>query len=188
MTSVQSVLKQNANVNQECSESTQCSDYEHLGHTSGVEIVGQDVIRRYLYGLMQGRFDSKTALAIGMGSSRSQLQASIRQGYLTVPQMNALAESMGSSIWGVMNELAILAKGMEKHAIPKLSEEELADLLAGRQRKGKRPVLQGELDEAEFSADLPETPDEEQDDEPSAPASRRPPRQAPAAHSQRRQR
>jgi hypothetical protein len=153
-----------------------------------VEILGQDVVRRYLYGLMQGRFSTKTQLAAGMNSSRSQLQASIRQGYLTVPQMNALAESMGSSIWGVMKELASLAEAMEKRRIAKLSEEEMSELLEGRQRKGRSQVLQGELDAAEFSAELDDSLDETQDDEHDEPVVPRPPRQQPVAPPPRRQR
>lgn len=186
MTSAQRVLNQNADVNDDGSKSTQCSDYEHLGHTLEVEIIAQDVVRRFLYELMRSRFASKTALAVGMGTSRPQLQASIRQGYLTVKQMNALAEAMGSSVWGVMKELSTIAEGMEKGSIRKLSKVELTELLEGRERKSKgRAVLQGELDEAQFSEEHDEAPEDPLDDEQGEPAARPSPRRQPAGRHQR---
>jgi len=147
------------------------------------------VVRRFLYELMRSRFPTKTGLASGMGSSRSQLQQSIRQGYLTVLQMNHLAEAMGSTVWGVMKELSTLAEGMEKGRIAKLSDAELTELLEGRERKPRgRAALQGELDAVEFSEETDETPDEDQDDEPDAPALRRTPQRPHVSPSHRRQR
>lgn len=158
MTSTGSVRFQNGSVNtlspSDRTISKLCTNSVPLGHTSGVEISAEDVVRRYLHGLMQGRFATKTGLATGMGTSRAQLQASIRQGHLTVGQMNSLAEAMGSSVWGVFKELSGLAEQMEKGRIAKLSEDELADLVGGAERKGKgekEAVLQGEIDRETFS-------------------------------------
>jgi hypothetical protein len=155
VTSIQSVRIPNDDVNalvlSNRMKSKQCTDIEHLGHNSGVEIAAEDVVRRYLHGLMQGRFPTKTALATGMGTSRAQLQASIRQGYLTVGQMNALAEAMGSSVWGVLKELAGLAEQMEKGRVKKLSGAELEHFIGGAERKPREKtqhILQGEIDEA----------------------------------------
>jgi hypothetical protein len=162
VTSTRSVLFQNASVNTlracTCSNSKLCTSFEHLGHNLSVEISAEDVVRRYLHGLMQGRFATKTALATGMGTSRAQLQASIRQGHLTVGQMNQLAESMGSTIWGVFKELSGLAEQMEKGRIAKLTNDELAELVGGLEKRGKadrEAVLQGELDRERFSVATP---------------------------------
>jgi hypothetical protein len=189
VTSAQRVRNQNADVNYDSSENDQCSDSVHLGHTLGVDIVAQDVVRRFLYELMRSRFESKTALAVGMGTSRPQLQAAIRQGYITVKHMNSIAEATGATIWGVMNEMASIAKGMEKGSIHKLSAAEMTELLEGRERKSKgRAVLQGELDEAQFSEELDEAPDDILGDEPDEPAVRPSPRRQSVGRHQRHQR
>lgn len=180
---------QNPSVNDYRTESTQCSDSARLAIIKSVEYMAQDVVRRFLYELMRSRFPTKTALAAGIGSSRSQLQASIRQGYLTVKQMNSLAEAMGSSVWGVMKELSTLAEGMEKGRLAKLTEGEMTELLEGRERKSRgRMVLQGELDEITFSGETDETPDEDQDSEPSEPSEQPTPHKPHASQGQRRQR
>lgn len=137
---------------------------------------------------MQGRFSLKTDLASAMGTSRSSLQSSIRKGYLTVPQMNALAEALGSSVSGVMKELASLAEALEKRRIAKLSDDEMEELLEGRQRKGRRQALQGELDEAQFSEAHFEVSDEEPGDELAGPSSRRSRQPQPSEHPPRRPR
>lgn len=145
-----------------------CTGFEHLGHTPWVDITAEDVVRRYLWELMRARFATKTALAQGMGTSRSQLQVSIEKGRLTVDQMNALATAMGSSIFAVMKELSGIAEQMERGRLPRLSDQEVAEMLGGPGRERRQaepeeeeqdePTLPGEVDRLAFSGGSRVTP------------------------------
>lgn len=161
MTSVSSVLFPNAMstalYDSVRTDSKLCTNYERLGNIGDVEITAEDVVRRYLWELLRARFSTKTGLATAMGTSRAQLQASIRQGRITVDQMNGLATTLGSSIYGVLRELSGIAEQMERGKLPKMSDQELAKMIGGQgtreeeEKDDEGPELPGEADRAELS-------------------------------------
>lgn len=135
-------------------EAKQCTSFEHLWQNLGVEIAAEDVVRRYLQELMRTRFTTKTALATGMGTSRAQLQVSIREGRLTVDQMNALAVASGTSIWAVFREMSSIAEQLERGKLAKLTAEEIGEMLGGQGRAAEteeRHVLPADADRLKFS-------------------------------------
>lgn len=193
MTSTTTVLNQyqlsSATRSLFCTESELCTISEHLGHTFGVDIAAEDVVRRYLMELMRGRFPTKTALATGMGTSRSQLQASIRDGRLTVDQMNALAEATGSSIFSVLKEMTGLAAQMERGKLPKLTDDEITEMLSGSAKvREEEPILEADVDRMRLSAGRRGRRAESRPASPDAPGGRARQNQPPDEQHQRRQR
>ena len=80
-------------------------------------VKAEDVVRRYLNGLLEGRFN-KRSLAPAMGTSRSSLDAALESGSITIGHVNGIADHTGGRVSAVFEELAGIAKRMEreKHA------------------------------------------------------------------------
>lgn len=157
MTSNTTVLESYSLVNGKRTESKHCTSSEHLGDSLDVEIAVQDVVRHYLRELMRHRLSKKTDLAKGMATSRAQLQASIKDGRMTVDQMNALASTLGSSPSAILRELATIAEKLEKGKLRPLTGAEIEEMLRrGPKSPGaavEEPTLELDVDRQRFSED-----------------------------------
>lgn len=132
------VLKPDVLVKKLRTDVVRCTNSEHLGMIGVVPATANDVVRRYLANLMKtGRVEKKaTALAKAMGTSRTQVYASIAAGTLTVDHVNALAKSLDSSVSAVWSELAGLAKLIDGGEEEMATNREYVELL-GRQDRRK---------------------------------------------------
>lgn len=107
-----------------------------------MRVTAEEVVKRYLAGLVEaGRFNKKT-LAAAMRTSRWQLDQALETGALKASYITGIASMTGDKVSLVLDELAGLAKKMERDAAS-----------AGREvipgGRDDRAVIQPKHDQAE---------------------------------------
>ncbi len=75
-------------------------------------VTAEEVVRRFLASLLEGRF-TKKSLAMAMGSSRSHLDEALKTGVLRSKNITGIAAANGTRVSAIFEELAGIARRLE---------------------------------------------------------------------------